>query len=122
MTGRTLIPMDPNGDVIHNDPGAVVVRVYRVDDDGLALIDIGGALVAPRFVQCVADIQASLGGVLGAEIVKAIMREVYGHTGAPTPAAAPPAEPTETAPPPRDFIGDFLKELDNDGTRNPEPK
>lgn len=116
-----MIPTDPAGAPILNDPGAVVVRVYRVQDDGLTFVDIGGALVNPKLVARVAEIQASLSGVLGAEIVKAIMLEVYGHTG------APPVDPTETAtaplpPAPRDFIGDFLKELDNDGTRNPEPK
>lgn len=117
-----MIPTTPTGAPIRNDPGAVVVRVYRVQDDGLTFVDIGGALVNPALVARVAEIQASLSGVLGAEIVKAIMFEVHGHTGAPAPTAAPSAEPTEPAPPPRDFIGDFLKELDNDGTRNPEPK
>lgn len=112
-----MIPADPSGAPIRNDPGAVVVRVYRVQDDGLTFVDIGGALVNPTLVARVAEIQASLAGVLGAEIVKAITFEVHGHT-----SAAPPAEPTEPTPPPRDFIGDFLKELDNDGTRNPEPK
>ena len=111
------IPTDPAGTPIRNDPGAVVVRVYRVQDDGLTFVDIGGALVNPKLVDRVAEIQASLAGVLGAEIVKAIMLEVYGHTG-----TAPAAEQAETATPPRDFIGDFLKELDHDGTRNPEPK
>lgn len=116
-----MIPTDPAGTPIRNDPGAVVIRVYRVQDDGLSFVDIGGALVNPKLVARVAEIQASLAGVLGAEIVKAIMLEVYGHTGAPTPT-----DQTETAPlppAPRDFFGDFLQELDDDGRReNREPK
>jgi hypothetical protein len=40
------IPTDPTGTPIANDPGAVVVRVYRVQPDGQTLRDIGGALVA----------------------------------------------------------------------------
>jgi len=44
------IPTDPDGNVITNDPGAVVVRVYRVQPDGRTLRDIGGALVAPDYV------------------------------------------------------------------------
>lgn len=100
------VPTDHDGNPIRNDPGAVVVRVYRVGEDGLTLHDIGGALVAPYQVNRIDDIQAALAGVLGTEIVKAIGRDVYGPVwpcGERAPASAAS----------HDFIGDYLKELGN---------
>lgn len=108
------IPTDPDGNVIANDPGAVVVRVYRVQPDGRTLRDIGGALVAPDYVNRVRQIAAALAGVLGTEIVRLVTADVHG-------AGETPAADTVQPPPPDDLWADFLKEL-GDGSRNPNAK
>lgn len=108
------IPTDPAGNPIPNDPGAVVVRVYRVQPDGRTLRDIGGALVAPGFVDRVQQISAALAGVLGTEIVRLVTADVHG-------AGETTATDTIQPPPPDDLWADFLKEL-GDGSRNPNAK
>ena len=96
------VALGPDGQPIRNEPGAIVVRAYRIMDDGETHVDIGGLVVRPDLVDQVATIGAALAGVTGAEIVKLIMREVYGHDGTrPVSAPAPPADP----------MADFLKEL-----------
>lgn len=98
------IPLGADGQPIRNDPGAIVVRAYRIMDDGVTHVDIGGLLVRPDLVEQVATIGAALAGVTGAELVKIIMREVYGHDGTRPPG--PPA-------PPADPMADFLREMGN---------
>lgn len=111
-----MIPTDPSGTPIANAPGAVVVRVYRVQGDGLTLVDIGGALVSPTLVARVDEITGSLAGVLGQEIVKAIALDVHGPPSAEDAPVPPP-------PPLDDPWTDFLKELDDDGKPDTtEPK
>ena len=84
----------PDGETMHNEPGTVVVRVFRVQGDGETVVDIGGALVRPALVDRVREIRASLGGVLGAEIVNAIEHDVHG----PPDAEAEGAPPVESDP------------------------
>lgn len=107
------IPTDPTGTPIANDPGAVVVRVYRVQPDGRTLRDIGGALVAPGYVNRVRQIAAALAGVLGTEIVRLVTADVHG--------AGETFIDNTLPPPPDDLWADFLKEL-GDGSRNPNAK
>lgn len=97
-----MIPTDATGAPIRNDPGTVVIRAYRIMDDGVTHVDIGGLLVRPDLVEQVATIGAALAGVTGAEMVKLIMREVYGHDGTRPPVGAAPSS---------DPMTDFLKEL-----------